>query len=85
MAKGPNIELAKQKLTTIAEELGGTLRERYSGATCLGVVCKSPNEAIAMAAKRGIKGASTDNMGLSYIVYWRSLNTTPKEDTCPKI
>lgn len=76
------IEKARQILTEIAEELGGKVRETYSGrgmfgATCMGITCDSAETCKKMASKRGIQGASVDSMGLHYIVYWRSLNTTP--------
>lgn len=79
------IEKAKEILSEIAEELGGRVRETYSGRgmfgrTCLGIVCSNATTCIEMAARKGIRGASTDNMGLDYIVYWRSLDTTKKEE-----
>jgi len=76
------IEKAKVILTEIAEELGGKVREKYFGrgmgnTCCMGITCESVESCKKMAAKRGIRGASVDNMGLRrYIVYWRSLNTT---------
>lgn len=80
------IEKAKEILKEIAEELGGRVRENYSGRgmfgrTCLAIVCDSPKACIAAAAKKRIVGASTDNMGLSYVIYWRSLDTTPVPET----
>ena len=79
------IEKATDILHEIVEHLGGQLREHYSGRgmfgrTCLGIVTDSPKLVISAAERRRIVGASIDNMGLSYIVYWRSLDTTKKEE-----
>lgn len=54
------------------------LRESYSGRsmygkTCYGIVTDRPDELIERAIEQGITGASTDNMGLSTIVYWKSV------------
>ena len=58
-----------------AAAVDGKVRTGYSGRfmygkTCMGVVGKYREEIIEAAAERGLKGASTDNMGLSTIVYW---------------
>ncbi len=79
------IEKARKILNEIAEELEGTVRESYSGRgmfgrTCMGIVCYSHIRCIELAGKKGLKGASYDNMGLQYIVYWRELDTTKKEE-----
>lgn len=65
----------QEKIRTIAQENGWKVRERYSGRgmygdTCMGIVGDSANEIIAAV---GICGACSDNMGLSYIVYWPSI------------
>lgn len=76
------IETAKKTLTEIAEIVGGTLRNDYSGRgmygeTCYGIDCQSSTDCIETAAQFGIKGAKVDNMGKSWIVYWPHLK---KED-----
>ncbi|MEK7414226.1 MAG: hypothetical protein AAB263_13005 [Planctomycetota bacterium] len=52
-----------------------SLRLDYSGrgmfgAQCLGIVCDDPEDVIAEV---GVKGARTDSMGKSVIVYWPSI------------
>ena len=66
----------------VADQIGGRVRESYSGRgmygkTCYGIVCEDTTECIEAAAERGIRGAETDSMGRSFIVYWR--NITGKE------
>lgn len=66
---------AAEKLHGIACETGDTFRPDYSGrgmygTECVGIVTGNPNEIIAMAGKRGIRGAVTDSMGKGTIVYW---------------
>lgn len=65
----------QEKIRTIAQENGWKVRESYSGRgmygkSCMGIVGESANEIIAAV---GIRGAVTDGMGLSYIVYWPSI------------
>lgn len=64
-----------QILRDIANQVGGSLYEGYSGRgmygkTCYGITCESYLEVIELAAEQGIKGARWDNMGKRYIVYW---------------
>lgn len=59
---------------TLALRFGG-LREDYSGrgmfgATCLGVVTRTPRQLVKAAATLGLHGHRTDSMGISTIVYW---------------
>ena len=69
--------MARSPLTRIleaAETLGLNVRE-YSGRgmygrTCIGVRTDYPEDLIAEA---GVKGARTDSMGKSEIVYWPSV------------
>jgi hypothetical protein len=69
----------KQILEEIADEIGGRLREGYSGRgmfgkECLGIVCDDAIGCIEAAGAKGITGAKTDNMGKSMIVYWPNLS-----------
>lgn len=62
-------------LHEVADEIGGDLWDNYSGRymyglKCYGIVCDEPVRCIEHAAVHGITGASYDNMGLQYIVYW---------------
>lgn len=62
-------------LQHIADEVGGTVREDYSGrgmmgATCYGIECQDATKTIEVSAGFGIRGAKIDNMGQGYIVYW---------------
>lgn len=71
----------EEKISAIketAEEIGGDVRDSYSGrgmfgATCYGIVCDDSNECIAIAGSKGLRCASRDNMGLHSIVYWPSV------------
>ena len=59
----------------------GELMTNYSGRgmygeRCYGIVTDNPDELIERAVELGLKGASTDNMGLSTIVYWKSIKST---------
>jgi len=59
----------------IAREIGGKVREDYSGRgmygkTCLGIVCDDDTECIELAAQYGFRRAQTDSMGKQMIVYW---------------
>lgn len=67
-----------ERLQTIADEVDGTLRANYSGRgmfgrECYGITCRNINACIEAAAKHGVTGAKTDNMGKDYIVYWEHL------------
>jgi hypothetical protein len=66
-----------QKIQSVAESGERSLRTDYSGrgmfgSTCWGIVCDDPNDVIAEV---GIKGAKTDSMGTSTIVYWPSIRS----------
>lgn len=63
---------AKRKIALAIVDDDRSLRTDYSGRgmfgrTCWGVTCNDPNDVIAEV---GLKGAQTDNMGTSTIVYW---------------
>ncbi len=63
----------------VAAEIGGKVRENYSGRgmfgkICFGIIYRDVQTIIEEAAERGLKGASQDNMGLDYIVYWPSVS-----------
>ncbi len=69
------------QLRELAKDRGDRFREKYSGRgmygrTCVGIVTDSPEDVIADA---GIRGAHTDDMGLSTIVYWPSLSLDKPE------
>lgn len=54
------------------------LRENYSGrgmygSTCYGIVTDDPDGLVERAVELGLKGACTDSMGLSTIVYWKNI------------
>lgn len=62
-------------LEELAANEGWNLRQNYSGRgmygeTCVGIVTDAPMDCIEGAVSRGIRGARTDSMGLSTIVYW---------------
>ena len=69
----------QQKVFDVANEIGGKVRESYSGRgmfgdTCMGIVCEDANECMKVAGRKKIKAtAKTDSMGLSVIVYWESI------------
>jgi len=61
----------------IAWNLNAEIRSDYSGRgmygkTCYGIVLEDDlvNDAIGMAAVKGLPGAKTDSMGLKTILYW---------------
>lgn len=61
-----------------ANEVGGDVRSDYSGRgmfgkRCYGIDCDSHVACIESASRNGLKGASTDNMGKGWIVYWPSI------------
>ncbi len=65
----------KEILQEVANEIGGEVREGYSGRgmygkECYGIVCENSIECIEAAFAMGLRGAKTDNMGLRYIVYY---------------
>lgn len=65
-------------LAEIAAAVGGTVYPDYSGrgmfgAVCPGIECADPLAAIEEAAARGLRGASQDQMGRDFIVYWPHL------------
>lgn len=72
--KEETLELLKD----VADEVDGDIIEDYSGRfmygkTCPAITCESFIPCIEEAAKRGITGASYDQMGRKYVVYWREL------------
>lgn len=74
----------QEKVRRVAEEVGGKVREKYSGRfmygkTCMGIVCGYPIEAIEVAGELGLRGARQDSMGLSYIVYWPTVSIEGEE------
>ncbi len=67
-----------EALKETADEIGGDVREGYSGRgmddkECWGIVCEDATECIEVAAAKGLKGARTDNMGRRVIVYYPKL------------
>ncbi len=59
----------------VADKVNGTVRSDYSGrgmfgAKCYGIICENYHDCINEAAYMGLLGATYDNMGLDYIVYW---------------
>lgn len=65
-------------LKRLAERKGWEYRNDYSGRfmfgdRCVGICGPNATAIIESAARLGVKGARTDNMGLDYIVYWPSL------------
>jgi hypothetical protein len=68
----------QKRIYQIAEEVGGKVRESYSGRnmfgkSCMGIVTDNPLDCIALAGRDGLKGAKIDNMGKSNIVYWEKI------------
>lgn len=66
-------------IRTVAEAVGGEVREDYSGRgmfgkTCCGIDCDNADAAIEEAASRGLRGAKVDGMGKGFIVYWPSVS-----------
>lgn len=62
----------------VALDIGGTVKYNYSGRgmfgkKCVGIICSNVVECVELAAQKGVLGASTDNMGLDYIVYWEKV------------
>lgn len=59
----------------IATEVGGDVRESYSGRgmygeTCYGIVCDNANRCLELAGAAGLLGGKVDSMGRQMIVYW---------------
>lgn len=74
------LEMIISKLYTEA-----TLRINYSGRnmygrSCFGIVADDPAEVIELAAIVGIRGAQTDSMGRSTIVYWPDFKCANAEE-----
>ncbi len=70
-----NLEEQIEALNEVADEIGGEIRDDYSGRgmfgrNCYGIECDDPIPCIENAAMQGISGANYDQMGLQYIVYW---------------
>ena len=70
-----NLEEQIETLHEMADQVGGEIRDDYSGRgmygrTCYGIECFDPIGCIEQAALNGIEGANYDQMGLDYIVYW---------------
>lgn len=73
-----SLQARREKVRAVAEEIGGTVREDYSGrgmygATCYGIVTDDATNCLEIAGEHGLKGARTDGMGLKTIVYWPSI------------
>jgi hypothetical protein len=69
------IENIEEVMEEIAEEVGGTVRDNYSGrfmygSKCYGIDCDSYVRCLEVAGSKGVTGAKVDNMGLGWIVYW---------------
>ena len=86
-----NVRTLKNKnhvalLRELAEDLGGTFRESYSGrgmfgASCVGIVTDDPSCVIEGATLLGIRRACRDGMGRQTIVYWPHIPAAPSERT----
>lgn len=50
------------------------------GKRCVGIVTAEPSRIIEEAAARGIRGARTDSMGRSTIVYWPDISAPADDD-----
>ena len=77
------IENIEEVMEEIAEEVGGELRDNYSGRgmygkTCYGIDCDNYTTCLEVAGSKGVRGARVDNMGKGWIVYWP--NYTKKEE-----
>lgn len=73
----------RKTLEQVAEVVGGTLRDDYSGRgmfgkQCYGIDCDNWAECVEEAAIAGIRNAKYDQMGKGYIVYWP--NTDPSKE-----
>ena len=69
------IEDIEDVLAEIAQEVGGDVRDDYSGRmmygkTCYGIDCNNYIACLEAAGAKGLTGAKVDNMGLGWIVYW---------------
>ena len=73
-----------ERVATLAAECEGTVYEGYSGRSmygkrCWGVVCDDPfikNQAKTV----GLPPPRVDNLGLSFIHYWPTLEYLPAQD-----
>ncbi len=68
-------------LQSIAEDLGGTFTDIYSGRNmfgkrCCGISYRDSISIIEECAEQGIKGGLVDNMGKDYIVYFPNITKT---------
>ena len=76
MTKPKNMTPNQKKLWQAVQDGDSrSLRTDYSGRgmfgrTCWGIVCDDPNDIIVEV---GLKGAKTDSMGTSTIVYWPNI------------
>lgn len=87
MPKKLTVQEAVQKLESLADSHGESFSNSYSGRFMFGKTCPSittddVTAVIEDAAELGIRGAKTDNMGRSYVVYWPQYDTSKKEELC---
>ena len=73
-----------EKVHEVADFVGGSVREDYSGRfmfgkSCWGIVTNDPDGAIRKATRLGLRGGRMDNMGLDYIVYWPHIRVKAKK------
>lgn len=67
---------AIEVIEEVADIVDGSVKTDYSGRgmngrTCYGVYTRGDAETVQEeAAERGLKGASVDQLGKGYIVYW---------------
>ena len=59
----------------VAEHVGGTVNDSYSGrgmfgATCYSIYCNDHIACIEEASARGLRNACYDQMGKGMVVYW---------------
>lgn len=67
-----------EMLESIAQEVDGEVRDNYSGrgmygATCYAITTDDYIGCLEAAGAAGLNGASVDNMGKGYVIYWRHL------------
>ncbi len=70
-------------LQEIADRLDGILRTDYSGRAmygnkCYGIICGSLPDCLMLAGQYGLPAPLYDNMGMDWIVYWRTISDEPK-------
>lgn len=80
----PETEPTLQTFHNVANDVGGTVYEGYSGRgmygkRCIGISCDSVAACVEAAAVHGLRGAHWDNLGKGWIVYWPQHN--PKGET----